>query len=208
MTHQVLRHDARRGSRDRGGARRGCRGLRPVAGQPARSWRAIDCRRSCGRCRQRCLAGRRLRRSRRRRGRIRDRTAAFGVLQLHGWRAAELGMPDCRLWIAASLGRRRISPASRTASRSCWTRTIRSVTAARDARSTGTGRATSRRRGGCCLPAGCTPGNVGEAIRDVRPYGVDVASGIEDRPGVKNAQAMRAFVAAVARGGSMTKLKR
>lgn len=47
------------------------------------------------------------------------------------------------------------------------------------------------------LAGGLTPGNVGLAIRQVRPYGVDVASGIEDRPGIKNAQAMTAFVAAV-----------
>jgi phosphoribosylanthranilate isomerase len=47
------------------------------------------------------------------------------------------------------------------------------------------------------LAGGLTPGNVREAIRRVRPFGVDVASGIEDRPGIKNAQAMRAFVAAV-----------
>jgi phosphoribosylanthranilate isomerase len=47
------------------------------------------------------------------------------------------------------------------------------------------------------LAGGLTPRNVAEAIGQVRPYGVDVASGIEDRPGVKNAQAMRAFVAAV-----------
>lgn len=54
--------------------------------------------------------------------------------------------------------------------------------------------ATTRR---VMLAGGLTPANVGEAIRKVRPYGVDVASGIEDRPGVKNAHAMQAFVAAV-----------
>ena len=47
------------------------------------------------------------------------------------------------------------------------------------------------------LAGGLTPGQRGDAIRQVRPFGVDVASGIEDRPGVKNAQAMKAFMAAV-----------
>jgi phosphoribosylanthranilate isomerase len=47
------------------------------------------------------------------------------------------------------------------------------------------------------LAGGLTPVNVGAAVRHVRPFGVDVSSGIEDRPGVKNMQAMTAFVAAV-----------
>lgn len=46
------------------------------------------------------------------------------------------------------------------------------------------------------LAGGLTPSNVRDAVRRVRPFGVDVASGIEERPGVKSASAMRAFVAA------------
>ena len=47
------------------------------------------------------------------------------------------------------------------------------------------------------LAGGLTPENVGTAIRAVQPYAVDVSSGIEAMPGVKDAEKMRRFVAAV-----------
>jgi phosphoribosylanthranilate isomerase len=49
------------------------------------------------------------------------------------------------------------------------------------------------------LAGGLTPENVGEAIRIVRPYAVDVASGVESRPGKKDPAKLQAFFDEVSR---------
>jgi phosphoribosylanthranilate isomerase len=47
------------------------------------------------------------------------------------------------------------------------------------------------------LAGGLTPENVTDAIRHVKPYAVDVATGIEHEPGIKDHRKIAAFIAAV-----------
>ena len=65
----------------------------------------------------------------------------------------------------------------------------------------GTGRAVDpalvaplARRRPVLLAGGLGPGNVADAVRVVAPWGVDVASGVETRPGQKDVEKMRRFL--------------
>jgi phosphoribosylanthranilate isomerase len=124
--------------------------------------------------------------------------AGIRVAQVHG--TADPALADdieCDVWFAVSLDGDDIKPAVGGA----WTVLLDTPDPTRHG---GTGRLIDWRRAArvaarrpVWLAGGLTPANVAAAIREVRPYGVDVASGIEASPGVKDAHAMRAFVAAV-----------
>jgi phosphoribosylanthranilate isomerase len=57
------------------------------------------------------------------------------------------------------------------------------------------------RYGRIILAGGLNPDNVAEAIRVARPYAVDVASGVEARPGRKDPAKLRSLFAAIERAG-------
>jgi len=53
------------------------------------------------------------------------------------------------------------------------------------------------------IAGGLEPGNVGKVVSELRPYGVDVSSGVEARPRVKDPDKLRAFVLAVRRAEAL-----
>jgi phosphoribosylanthranilate isomerase len=120
----------------------------------------------------------------------------IGVVQLHGDEtpdyASALGRP---VWRAFTVERAE-------AMSSAWPpETTVLVDASDPVRRGGTGvKVDWRRAAGIArahrivLAGGLTPENVVEAIETVRPYGVDVSSGVEDSPGVKNVDKIERFL--------------
>ena len=126
----------------------------------------------------------------------------LGAVQLHGQESAE----TCRRC------RRRVIKAVRLSGDGAgddpdavWSGATMLVDAFDPVRMGGTGRrvdwtraARLARRRPLMLSGGLRADNVGDALRQVAPYGLDVSSGVESRPGVKDPDRLRAFFAALA----------
>lgn len=126
------------------------------------------------------------------------RDMGFGALQLHGghygaedFAAAARVFP--RLWRATSLKER---PDTRVGAHGEEVLLLDSPRAGSGARWDLSLLDRARPEGTWLLAGGLDPENVAEAIAQARPWGVDVSSGVESAPGVKDHDRIRAFVAA------------
>jgi len=54
-----------------------------------------------------------------------------------------------------------------------------------------------KKAGKIILAGGLNPGNVAKAIKDIEPWAVDVASGVEQSPGIKDQKKMKKFFEAI-----------
>ena len=134
------------------------------------------------------------------------------MLQLHGDEGPAFcdgGRAAHRLPRDQGRARRTAPPTSGRWARStptttCSTPSSTGCAAAPASRSTGRWRAGISATTPLIVGGGLTADNVGEAIAATAPFAVDVASGVEAEPGIKDPDRMRAFVRAVAatsRGG-------
>lgn len=124
------------------------------------------------------------------------REVALDVLQLHG----EVP-PDVREGLGADEYWKAVHSLDELGAYSCRTYVLdATVPGVRGGTGVEVDRALAReaaRRAKVMLAGGLRPETVGAIVRDVRPEGVDVASGVERAPGVKDLDRVAAFVRAV-----------
>ncbi len=124
--------------------------------------------------------------------------AALDIVQVHGDET-----PDCVSWWPREVFRS-ASLEEVDGTMALWSAKVALLLDAADRqRRGGTGRtiawaraAEVARQRRVVLAGGLTPENVGDAIRIVRPWGVDVSTGVEASPGIKDAARVRQFVEA------------
>ena len=128
--------------------------------------------------------------------------AALGAVQLHGEESLEYAQGLLQPVVKAVP----VTSGFDTAALSAWPPEITVLLDAHDpVRRGGTGttidwtlaaRAAARRP--VLLSGGLTPENVADAIGQVRPYGIDLSSGVERAPGIKDPERLRALFDALA----------
>jgi phosphoribosylanthranilate isomerase len=133
--------------------------------------------------------------------RVREIVAAAGltIVQLHGHESRKDW--DLTTPVMKAVG---LANGDQASVLDDW-RDVRALLDAHDpARRGGTGRtidwnaaAAVARSRDIVLAGGLRPENVADAVARVRPWGIDVSSGVEDAPGLKNHERMRALFAAV-----------
>jgi len=123
-------------------------------------------------------------------------TVGLGVVQLHGAESVDYARQIRRpVWKALTLG----------AAIDAWPADILILLDAHDPdRKGGTGRtidwtqaAEVAKRRQVLLAGGLKPENVGDAVANVRPYGIDVSSGVEAAPGIKDPGRIKALFEAL-----------
>jgi phosphoribosylanthranilate isomerase len=133
------------------------------------------------------------------------RTAGLDVIQLHGFQGLEKPcVKVSKVWKVVHLGRTPIPSVAGAAAVDAFLVDRYSAESPG-----GTGRTVDWSRARefvercgkpVLLAGGLTPDNVAEAIRRVRPWGVDVSSGVESRPGRKDLERVRRFIEQCRRG--------
>jgi phosphoribosylanthranilate isomerase len=121
----------------------------------------------------------------------------LSALQFHGEERPEF----CRGWAQKIVKAIRVRDGHAAANAQCYAVDFILADAYVEGRRGGTGRRVvpilleGFERQHLILAGGLTPENVAEAVRSVRPFGLDVASGVERAPGRKDVALMRRFIA-------------